>query len=232
VRLDRPILITGTPRSGKSLLARILNESKRVTWIREPRGLWSLEKETSDDCWDPNEVGAADVSKINSSCQTRIGISGNQRYLDDLVLHSLRFEATLKIVPSARLVLMMRDPAMILPELTSYWKGRNVRYAISNRLKKDFSARHIPGQTWKFLRNRASLEFYGRVSYVGPILSSVKQLPLKFSAVEMATNQLDAMLTTATNGMESVTSQQCMKVRYEDVCKHDDGAFRKDSFSL
>ena len=215
MRLTSPVLVTGVPRSGKSLISKVLSESTHLSWVREPKESWQLQSGPVDDCWRATDVTDVDVNLINKACAERLPSLPDSRYLDDLSLHCLRLEATLKIVPDARVIFAIRDPAQVIPELTSYWKGLNARYAVGNRVDKGIRLLDVPKLGAKFLRNRIAIMFFGRVYYVGPEIEAVMKLPLSMSAVAMAAQQIDSMLTHATSGFDLIPRSSIIQVDYE-----------------
>ena len=89
--LDRPILVTGTPRSGKSVVAKRIGRAPEFHHLSEPLMIWDAQiGRRDDDRREASEATDAVREQIVSACRAAVAGSGRRRYVDDLAYHALR----------------------------------------------------------------------------------------------------------------------------------------------
>ena len=133
--LDRPILVTGSPRSGKTLVAAILSHSPDFYFACEPLLLWDAVLPNRDD----DRRTAADIlpgarERLLESLAQPVRRAGRTRYVDDLSQHALRIPCIAALLPEARIIHVVRDGRSVVPELIRRWSLRDtLRAAVRRR---------------------------------------------------------------------------------------------------
>jgi hypothetical protein len=119
-KIDRPLFILGTGRSGTTVLGKILSLHREVGWLNEPKLLWHIacphEDLNGNYTQSPARyrLGAEDVSPsirhaIRSLYATYLKTTRNSRVLDKYPELVFRIPFIKQIFPDARFLLLVRD---------------------------------------------------------------------------------------------------------------------------
>ena len=112
--LDRPIVIIGSPRAGKSCVGKIICASPEFGYFNEPHAVWSWgQRRRSDDRRVAEDITDSLRRKIIGSCEQVLRESGLSRYVDDLATHSLRIPFIRAVIPDVRIIHVIRKPRKI-----------------------------------------------------------------------------------------------------------------------
>lgn len=152
-RLDRPVFVLGAPRSGTTLLYRVLRQSPHLAHWRpsEAHEVWELDHHPALSGWDSNVLTAGDADeasarRIRRSFYTVAG--GRKRFIDKTPRNTLRIPFVDAIFPDAFYVFLQRDGRENVNSLINAW--RSPRY----RVYELPEPHHIPGadpKWWKFV---------------------------------------------------------------------------------
>jgi len=119
-KIDRPLFILGTGRSGTTVLGKILSLHREVGWLNEPKLLWHIacphEDLNGNYTQSPARyrLGAEDVSPsishaIHSLYTTYLKTTRNSRVLDKYPELVFRIPFIKKLFPDARFLLLVRN---------------------------------------------------------------------------------------------------------------------------
>lgn len=151
--VKRPIFVLGTPRSGTTLLFRILQASSRVAtwWPGEAHEVWEAEHHPALRGWTSNELGPEDatpetIKRIHREFYLTVG--GRKRLLDKTPRNSLRVPWVDAIFPDATYVFLKRDGRDTVNSLINAW--RSPRYK-TYQLPEPLAVEGVDGRWWKFV---------------------------------------------------------------------------------
>ncbi len=150
--LDRPIFIIGAPRSGTSLLYRVLRASSRIAhWPGEAHEVWEADHHPALLGWSSNVLTGDDLSaeaaaRIKRSFVLTTG--RGKRLLDKTPRNALRVGFVEALFPNARYVFLQRDGRENVNSLINAW--RTPRYR-TYRLPEPHSIPGVDPSWWKFV---------------------------------------------------------------------------------
>ncbi len=152
-KLDRPVFVLGAPRSGTTLLYRVLRQSRHLAHWQpsEAHEVWELDHHPALRGWDSNVLTAEDAdessaARIRRSFYTVTG--KRKRFIDKTPRNTLRIPFVDEIFPDAIYVFLQRDGRENVNSLINAW--RSPRY----RVYELPEPHHIPGadpKWWKFV---------------------------------------------------------------------------------
>ncbi len=215
--LDRPILVTGTPRSGKSCVAHVLRHATEVHLLSEPLPIWNIGTGTRpDDRRTAEEATDAVRHDILRACERALSRAGKSRYLDDLAYHALRLAFVHRIVPDAKIIHVVRDPEQVIPEIAFWWnrKGPDLRASL-DRSREHFQLRTLPALALRFLRNRWHMQRHGRLAMWGPRVPGLGEFVALHPPAEIAAYQWQGLAEIARDGLSTLPENAWLEVRFE-----------------
>jgi hypothetical protein len=218
-QFDRPILVTGTPRSGKSLVARILRHAPEFLWLGEPGQIWDIGMGTqSDDRRTADDATASVRRRIRNACQRALEQNGKPRYLDDLAYHALRIPFIMRVLPEARIVHVVRDPTHTIPEMTYWWSRPSEGFGRTLARKRSTLQLHtLPRLAMRYARNWLHGRLRGRPASWGPAVPGLEAFRRDHSQAEIAAFQWQRLMEIALDDLEALPITQRLEVRYEDL---------------
>jgi hypothetical protein len=152
IRLDRPVLIVGAPRSGTSLLYWILRASSGLAnWPGEAHEVWEADLHPALRGWSSNAASASDATPAIRARIRRaffLTVGPRRRLIDKTPRNSLRIPFVDAVFPDARYVLLQRDGRDNVNSLLNAWRSPRYR---TYRLPRPHA---IPGtnpEWWKFV---------------------------------------------------------------------------------
>ena len=195
----KPIFILGCPRSGTTLLFRIL---QRHDGLRTPHGeghiLWNRYQHPRLRGWTSDRLTAEDVTPEEPSyIYTAIHqFAGEGRFLDKTPRNCLRVPYLARLFPDATFVLLKRDGP---PTVSSLIEGWTVRHGVSYRLPLDMHLDEYKGNLWCYMLPQNWREL------------------TETSIPEIAAHQYVASYQTALDDLESIPTERVVTVSYEDI---------------
>jgi hypothetical protein len=215
--LDRPVLITGTPRAGKTLVARMFATAPEFFWLSEPKEIWDIGLgHRKDDRRTAAEATPEVRAAITQQCEKYLEPSGRARYVDELARHALRTPFIFSVLPDVRLILVVRHPRLAIPEMIRGWQYRDsVRRKMRRRSR--FDLRTTPTLFWRFAINYVRVRMQGRRATWGPTPPGLTEFATTHSTAEIAAFQWAALHSIALDDLEKVPSDQWLLIRYDDL---------------
>jgi hypothetical protein len=214
--LDRPVLITGTPRSGKTVVRKILRAADEFLCVDEPLLMWNYglgarrdDRRTADDA--TPEV----AQRIRADLRERLERSGKDRYLDDLSYHALRIPFIRAVLPEALIVHVVRDGQDALPELLYGWTYRDTVSKAVSRRWRNLRWHGLPRQVLRFARNYAASRLRGRRETWGPRPPGLQQFARGRSTAEVAAFQWLQMVLIAIDDLEQCPPESWIQLRLD-----------------
>ncbi len=226
--LDRPVLITGTPRSGKTLIASVLADTGEFVWANEPIAIWNtgMPRRTDD------TRGEADATE-HVRCDIRAALagivqhSGRARYLDDLAYHALRIGFVHRVLPEAKIIHVVRDAEDAIPEMLYGWTYRDsVAKAVARRWRH-LRMRSLPLLTARFLRNYITSRIHGRRATWGPVTPGIASHDPDRTLIQTVATQWAELVSIARRDLAAIPPESWLKVRQRDLLEHTDREFTR-----
>ena len=218
-RLNRPILITGTPRAGKSVVASIVAKSSAVHHTCEPLMLWDYGKpSTNDDCRDVSEATDSVISQIRRNCASHVA-RPDLRYLDDLAYHALRLPFVHRVMPNARIVNVIRSGTDILPDMVYGWCGKDSVTKAIRRRRGSMKYRTLPSHLWRFFKNYVHSRRRGRRATWGPRVPGLVDFSREHKVVEVAAYQWSKIVSISRRDAKQLPAESVLEVRFDVLCR-------------
>jgi hypothetical protein len=230
--LDRPVIITGAPRCGKTLVQAIVREAPEFFACVEPVMIWNIGlRHHSDDVRKSEEATDRVRARIIRKCAELLSRSGKSRYLDDLSHHCLRLPFVFAVMPNVRVVLVTRNGGDAIPEITWGWTFRqsNVQ-ALRMAVKTRGGAIHLPTLprlAFRAVRNQLLSRVRGRRASWGATVPGLTESARTCSAAEIAAMQWKGLYETALRDLDALPELPRLQISYEGLLKRTDEEVRR-----
>ncbi len=216
--LDRPVLVTGTPRSGKSGVALTLGMAEEFLYFYEPLMIWNQGARGSALDTRPKEEATPEVKdSILRDCAKQLEEAGKTRYVDDLAYHALRLGFVKEVVPNVRIIHCSRSAEDILPEMVCGWTHKFSPTEILKKRSKGIVLRSVPRLAWRFATNFVSTRLRGSSAAWGPQVEGLAEFAKSEGPVAGAAYQWVSMMETFRRDLALIPEEQKLRVRYEDL---------------
>lgn len=221
--LKVPIIVTGSPRSGKTFTALILSHAPGMAYVEEPLVIWSLgATKRNDDRRFPDEATPDVIRQIRALCAAEVKRAHGTRYIDDLAYHGLRIDFVRAVLPDALFVYVVQDGYAAIPEMVFGWTFKEPFYkTILRRWRgvRSFAAlRSLPRQAWRWLVNHFASKVEGRRRAWGPQPPGLTEFAESHSdPAEVAAYQWKSLVEVALDDVARLPAEQVMVLRFEDL---------------
>jgi hypothetical protein len=121
-KLFKPVIILGAPRSGTSVLGRILESHPDFVHIKEPRLTWKFGNDGKSDLLKAVDARPEVKKHIIQKFESFIERPG-QRLLEKTPSNSLRVDFIKEIFPDAKFVHIIRNGYDSVLSIRNYWNG-------------------------------------------------------------------------------------------------------------
>ncbi|MCP4908249.1 MAG: sulfotransferase [bacterium] len=227
-QLDRPVLIVGTPRSGKSLITNVFRSAPEFCLVNEPLSIWNLGMPNrSDDCRSAEEATAKIREKILEACREQLMRSGKSRYLDNLAYHSLRISFANAVLPNAKIIFVTRDGRAAIPEMVRGWTMKTSIVGTARNTRRSINLRTLPRLALRFGVNYLSGILKGRRATWGPAVPGLREFSGNRAIAEVVAFQWGELNRIALEGLRSIPKERWIQVRFEDLIDRPEEEFLK-----
>lgn len=214
--LDRPVLVTGTPRSGKTCVWNILRQAGEFCAVEEPIMIWSAcGGRWPDDCRPAWAATEKVKRRIARRCSELVRRQGKRRYLDNLSHHALRIPFVHAVMPDVRLVHVIRSAEEAVPEISFGWTKRISIAAVIRLRRRNVDLRVLPGLVWRFARNYVRRGIYGSRETWGPVVPGLAEFKPGHEVEEVAAYQWAKMVEIALDGIRATPGLRVLEMRFE-----------------
>lgn len=220
---DRPILIVGACRSGKTLVKRIVSTLSDMAGGHEPFMIWNMGMlDHSDDSRNTEEATEDLVDRIRRRLHKYILELGGERYVDDMAHHALRLPFSLKILPDARLIYVLRNGQDNVAENYEHWTHSDtLARVVSRRLNRSTrkNIRHVamPRHAWKWFYNFCRTRLGKPRTSWGPTVPGQREYARTHETLETVAFQWATMVNMLEDALAAVPTDRVLRVRYEDL---------------
>lgn len=156
VPFERPVFVIGVPRSGTTLLFRVLAASPELGALpREGHDMWRTYHHPRYSGWGSDAVGAGQVGVgerrfVAAYLASYMGRK-HRRFVEKTPENSLRVPYLLDLFPEAHFIVVKRDPCDVINSLIQGWREPHGRFR-SYFVPRDLSLRDYPHRRrWCFL---------------------------------------------------------------------------------
>lgn len=221
--LKEPILVIGTPRSGKTLTATILSHATGLVYSSEPISIWAIGASSGpDDRRYVEEATPATIKRIRSLCAKAVRRAGGDRYIDDLAYHGLRLDFIRAVMPDALIVHVIQDGLIAIPQMVNGWTFTEPLYKTIVRRWRGLSpytmVRTLPRLAKRFLVNHWASKVEGRRRAWGPQPPGLAAFAAEHpDPAEIAAFQWRALVEFTLDGLAQQPADRVMTIRFEDL---------------
>lgn len=147
--LEKPIFIVGAPRSGTSVLFKVLMSSPGLAhWPGEAHEVWERDHHPALRGWDSNVLQAEDLDPASAAHIRRnfyLVTGPRKRLIDKTPRNSFRLSFVDALFPDARYVVLQRDGRENVNSLITAWRTKRYR---TYRLPSPHAIPGVPDPNW------------------------------------------------------------------------------------
>jgi len=166
--LEKPVIILGAPRSGTTLLSKVLGQHRDVAHLIEPRMTWRYGNDRKSDMLRPEDATPRVIAHIRKRFADFVRREGKTRLVEKTPSNSLRPAFVGKVFPDAKFVHIIRNGYDACLATEDFWDkhatgvSNVVAGRLSQRLRElgpwrlpyylpEFARRAAPGPVRKLL---------------------------------------------------------------------------------
>ncbi len=226
--LDRPIIIIGAPRTGKSMIGDTLQASGEIFDNSEALMIWNHGmKRRNSDVRHSLEANLELREKIVSLCAKSVHRYGKKRYLDNLSYNMLRIPFINKLIPEAKIIHVYRNGEKAIPEILFGWTNHDtIRKAVRRRWR-EINPKTFPPFLLRFASNYVrTIMGYSRSTW-GPITPGMMDFKKSHSLEELVAYQWVSLISIARRDLGKLPDNSWIEVRYEDMISDPENKFEQ-----
>jgi hypothetical protein len=120
-QLDAPIVIIGAPRSGTTILSRLLEAHPSLALIGEPRLTWRHGNERKSDMLSAEDARSDVIAFIRDRFTQETLSQGKRRFVEKSPQNSLRVDFVNKVFPDSKIIHIIRDGRDSTLSIFDHW---------------------------------------------------------------------------------------------------------------
>jgi len=223
ITFDRPILIVGACRSGKTLVKRIISALPEMAEGHEPFMIWNTGmSDHTDDARGAEEATEELVRRIRRRLHRYMRKLDGERYVDDTAHHALRLPFSLKVLPEARLIYVLRNGRDNVAQMYAYWTGGDtlsgvLQRRLSRARRKNLRLASLPRQAWRWFYNYCRTRLGKPRASCGPTVPGQRQFARLHDTLQTAAYQWATMVRMLEDTLAGLPAECVLRVRYEDL---------------
>ena len=223
ITFDRPIVIVGACRSGKTLVKRIVSSLSDMAGGHEPFMIWNMGMlDHTDDSRDVEEATEELVDRIRRRLHKYNLELGGERYVDDMAHHALRLPFSLKILPDSRLIYVLRNGRDNVAEMYAQWTrsdtlARVVHRRLNRSTRKNIRHVAMPRHAWKWFYNFCRTRLGKPRASCGPTVPGQREYARTHETLQTVAFQWATMVYMLEDALAEVPKDRVLRVRYEDL---------------
>lgn len=122
--IKNPLFIIGSPRSGTTILGRILGNHPELIEVREPRLIWKYGNDHKSDLLTEKDLTPKIKARIRAKLAEKAPAEEGLRLLDKSPNNALRIPFILSIFPDAQFIHIMRNGYDAALSIRSFWENK------------------------------------------------------------------------------------------------------------
>ena len=190
-KIERPIIILGTPRSGTTFLGEVLSAHPDFAYAIEPSPIWRRGNESTSDMLRPEHARQQVIAGIHQRFAHLVSTQGKSRLLEKTPQNCLRLPFINEIFPDAIYIHILRDPIESILSIRKMWQTnthgfKGVRF--SQRLK-ELPMAQIPRYGAQLVRRSIGAVTGKQMVMWGPLLPGLKDMVRELDILEVASIQ-------------------------------------------
>jgi len=219
--LSRAVVIVGAPRSGTTMLGRILSRHPAVAYLNEPRLVWRYGNDSKSDRLLPADARPGVRRHIRTTFAERVRGMGKGRLLEKTPSNALRMGFVDSVLPDCRFVHIIRDGRESALGIRHFWTNystglqtvdlgkrlREVRLRQLPRYAKEAARRLVPRR----------LSFLVRPNVWGPRIPGIEGLLRDLDLLEVCCLQWRMCVEAACHYGRKLPAHRYLEVRLEDM---------------
>ena len=228
------MIMVGPTRSGKSIVASMLEATSVFAPMFEPITIWNqgMSMSRADDARSPEEATPPVVAAIRDQLEKRLARADAPRFVDDLPHHAFRLGFTRAVLPEARYIVVIRDSACAIPCMRHGWEFRDslgnvARRRLGNKRYRSFRLSRIPGVAWRWARNNIRARTGRQKISWGPTAPGQREFAADHSLIETIGYQWVQMVEHSLEITASIPQDEVLRIRFEDFWEDHQGIVRK-----
>lgn len=220
-RLTQPIVVVGAPRSGTTLLGRLLSQHPGLAYIEEPRLIWRYGNDGKSDMLTAADARPEVSRYIRSEFTRLVEASGRNRLLEKSPSNSLRLSFVDRVLPDCLFVHIIRDAAESILSIRQFWQQHSRGLPSGKLLQRvrELSIRQWPHYGRELIRRIVPQQFSGFAGKPvwGPRIPAIDGLLRELSLLEVCALQWRMCVETARTFGQTLPSDRYMEIRLEDL---------------
>lgn len=218
--LDRPVIIVGAPRSGTTLLSRLLEAHPDLHLIGEPRVTWRHGNERKTDMLSRGDARPKVKNFIRNAFAAETLGASKQRFVEKSPHNSLRLDFVKAVYPNARIVHIIRDGRESTVSIRDHWQRFSVgigRKQLQRRLREvDWKrAPYYAKELFRRALPESMSPIVGRRIW-GPQIPGLSQLAQELELIEVCAIQWRTCVEAACHQGRRLAAGDYMECRFED----------------
>lgn len=227
--VNKPIFIIGAPRSGTSILGRILENHSDLVHIKEPRFIWRYGNDGKSDILKVEHA----TPKVKTYIQKKFGeflTQPNQRLLEKQPSNSLRVSFVKEIFPDAKFIHIMRNGYDATSSIRRYWNGFTSGLSYNRIGSKETILQHrlkeihwsqVPFYSGEFINRFLPKTGKGPNVMWGPRLPGMKQILKESGLIEICAMQWRNCVERACHDGRKLGDNSYLEVKLEYLTSSD-----------
>lgn len=215
--VKRPIILVGSPRSGTTLLGRLISAHPEVAYWEEPRTVWSTGNQNlPDDVLLEAHLTPEIATDIDQRFAEFLSQENKTRFAEKTPSNMLRLPFIHALYPDCKIIHLYRDPRPVITSALRMLNSPPDLNRITTRAR-EARLRDWPYLTGLFFRDAVMRLFrQSGKSFWGPKppgWKTWKNLP----PLEMLCEQWLSLINTARNDLNQLPDESWIEIRYEDL---------------
>lgn len=217
--LQRPIVIVGAPRSGTTVLGRLLSAHPELFHVKEPRLTWRFGNDAKSDMLAPEDARPEVRRHIRSAFAAAIRQGEKQRLLEKTPSNSLRMGFVDRVLPGCLFVHIIRDSTESILAIRRYWQeyARGVKPGKLAQRMREINLRRLPYYAREFVRRAMPRPFSGLVNQPvwGPRIPGIDGLLKDLKLLEVCALQWRMCVEAACHYGRALGAERYLECRLE-----------------
>jgi len=219
-RLGPPIVVIGAPRSGTTILSRVLEAHPSLALIGEPRLTWRYGNESKSDMLSVEDARSDVVAYIRNQFARETLSQGKRRFVEKSPQNSLRVDFVNEVFPDSRIIHIIRDGRDSTLSIFDHWirfSGGLPRRWLERRLR-EVQWRRAPFYAKELLRRalpRSMAPVVGPRIW-GPRIPGLEQLVRELKLIEVCALQWRTCVEAGCHRGRALPPQRYMECRLEE----------------
>lgn len=222
--LDKPIIIVGAPRSGTTMMGRILSRHPNLKYFQEPRLIWRYGNDGKSDMLRPADARPEVVKHVRNSFGRAVRDAGKCRMLEKTPSTGLRMGFVDRVMPDCKFVHIIRDGTSASFAIRDLWQrhAHGLSGLATGRIRQrlgEVSLSRLPYYGVEVLRRVAPGPLRRAVgqNVWGPRIPGLQEMVRDLDLLEVCTTQWRTCVEQACIYGRSLSPDRYMELRLEEL---------------